>query len=195
MRAAAAVAALGRLHLAALRFAVFSDAPRGTVVSTFPAAGLAVGYDGQARVDVSGGPPPTGAAPAIVPDVRGAGADAAQQRLRGLWLVPNLFYVRSSESAGTVVRQTVAPGTRARLGTLVGLALSLGRHGEATTPVPYVVGRSAAAAVGLLRSTGFHVRVVTQRSPAVPAGSALDEQPMGGTKAPAHAVVTIVIAA
>jgi beta-lactam-binding protein with PASTA domain len=83
-----------------------------------------------------------------------------------------------------------------QLGTLVGLALSLGPHGSATTPVPYVVGRSSAAAVGLLSSTGFHVRVVTQRSAAAAASrSVIDEQPMGGTKAPAHAVVTIVIAA
>ena len=194
-RAAAATAALGRLHLAVLRFTVFSDAPRGTVVSSFPAAGAAVRYDGQARIDVSGGPPPSGSAPARVPDVVGAGADDAQRVLRALWLTPDLYYVRSSESAGSIVRQTVAPGTRARLGTLVGLALSLGPHGSATTPVPYVVGRTSAAAVGLLGSTGFHVRVVTQRSPAAPAGSVIDEQPMGGTKAPAHAVVTIVIAA
>lgn len=194
MNAAAALASLRRLQLAPLSFTVFSDAPRGTVVSSYPAAGVAVRYDGQARIDVSGGPAPHGVAPAVVPDVHGVGSDTAQRRLRDLWLTPNVFYVRSSESVGSVVRQTVAPGTRVRLGTLVGLALSLGRHGTAATPVPYVVGRSSAAAVGLLSSTGFHVRVVTQRSPA-PAGSAIDEQPMGGTKAPAHAVVTVVIAA
>jgi serine/threonine-protein kinase len=195
-RAAAAIARLQSLHLAALRFTVFSEAPRGRVVSSFPGTGAAVGYDAQVRVDVSGGPPPAGAAPARVPDVRGGDASIAQQRLRALWLAPDLFYVSSSKPAGSVVRQLVAPGTRVRLGTLVGLALSLGPHGTAATPVPYVVGRSSAAAVGLLSSTGFHVRVVTQRSPAVtPPRSVVDEQPMGGTKAPAHAVVTIVIAA
>jgi beta-lactam-binding protein with PASTA domain len=196
MRAAAAATALDRLHLAVLPFTVFSDAPRGTVVSSFPAAGAVLGYDGQARVDISGGPPPTGAAPANVPDVRGSDGALAQRQLRARWLAPDVFYARSSAPVGSVVRQTIAPGMRVRLGTLVGLELSLGPHGSATTPVPYVVGRSSAAAVALLRSTGFHVRVVTQRSPAAAARrSVIDEQPMGGTKAPAHAVVTIVIAA
>lgn len=191
-RAAPAAAKLRQLHLAVLSFTVFSDEPRGTVVSSFPAAGVAVPYDGQARLDVSGGPPPFGAAPARVPDLRGAGDARAQQRLRALWLVPDVFYVRSSTPAGTVVRQTVEPGARVRPGTLVGLGLS----GTATTPVPYVVGRSSAAAAALLRGTGFHVRVVTQQAAsAVARSSVIDEQPMGGTKAPAHAVVTIVIAA
>lgn len=196
LRTTGATTALRRLHLAVLAFTVFSDAPRGTVVSSFPAAGAVLGYDGQARVDVSGGPPPVGAAPASVPNVRGEDGSTAQKRLRARWLVPDLFYAPSAAPEGSVVRQTVAPGTRARLGTLVGLAVSLGPHGSATTPVPYVVGRSSAAAVGLLSSTGFHARVVTQRSAAAAAqGSVIDEQPMGGTKAPVHAVVTIVIAA
>jgi len=191
MPAASAMAALQRLHLAALSFTVFSDAPRGTVVSSFPAAGVAVGYDGQARINVSGGRV-VAAARARVPDLRGTDGVAAQQRLRSQWLVPDVFYVRSSAPAGSVVSQTVAPGARVHLGTLVGLALS----GSATTPVPYVVGRSSAAAAELLRSSGFHVHVVAQRSAAAAARrSVLDEQPMGGTKAPAHAVVTIVIAA
>ena len=78
----------------------------------------------------------------------------------------------------------------------MGLAVSLGPGGAADTPVPYVVGRSAAAGAQLLQSTGFRIRVVSEQAAGgTAAGTVIDEQPMGGTKAPGHAVVTIVIAA
>jgi serine/threonine-protein kinase len=195
MRAAAAVAALRRLHLAPLSFTVFSGAPRGTVVSSFPARGAALAYDAQARLDIAGGPPPTGAATVRVPDVARSDGTTAQRELRAGWLVPDVFYIRSRDPIGSVVRQTVKPGVRVQAGTLVGLALSLGPRAVAATPVPYVVGRSSSAAVALLRSTGFHVRVVAQRSATASSRSVFDEQPMGGTKAPVHVVVTVVIAA
>lgn len=195
MRAASAVAALRRLHLAPLAFTVFSGAPRGTVVSTFPARGAALGYDAEARVDISGGPPPTGPGRARVPTVARDDGTTAQQDLRAGWLVPDVFYVRSRDPVGSVVEQTVKPGLRVPAGTLVGLALSLGPRGVAATPVPYVVGRPSSSARALLRSAGFRVQVVAQRSAATSSGSVVDEQPMGGMKAPAHAVVTVVIAA
>lgn len=195
MRAATALAALRRLHLAPLSFTVFSGARRGTVVSSFPAQGAVLAYDAQARLDIAGGPPPTGAATVRVPDVALSDGSTAQRDLRAGWLVPDVFYVRSRDPIGSVVRQTVKPGLRVQAGTLVGLALSLGSRAVAITPVPYVVGRPSSAAVALLRSTGFHVRVVVQRSATASSGSVVDEQPMGGTKAPVHAVVTVVMAA
>jgi beta-lactam-binding protein with PASTA domain len=195
MRAAAATAALRRLHLAPVSFTVFSGAPRGTVVSSFPARGAALAYDAQARLDIAGGPPPGGAATVRVPDLARSDGTRAQRELRAGWLVPDVFYVRSNDPIGSVVRQTVKPGLRVQTGTLVGLALSLGPRAVAATPVPYVVGRPSSAAVALLRSTGFHVRVVVQRSATASPRSVVDEQPMGGTKAPVHAVVTVVIAA
>lgn len=195
MRAAAAVAALRRLHLAPLSFTVFSGAPRGTVVSSFPGRGAALSYDAQARLDIAGGPPPTSAASVRVPDVARRDGSTAQRELRAGWLVPDVFYVRSHDPIGSVVRQTVTPGVRVQAGTLVGLALSLGPRAVAATPVPYVVGRPSSAAVALLRSMGFHVRVVVQRSATASSRSVVDEQPMGGTKAPVHAVVAIVTAA
>jgi beta-lactam-binding protein with PASTA domain len=195
MRAARALAAVRRLHLAPLAFTVFSGAPRGTVVSSFPPRGAVLGYDSQARIDVSGGPSPTGSAIVRVPNVTRTDDAIAQQELRARSLVPDLFYVRSHGPVGSVVRQTVQPGAHVQAGTLVGLALSLGRRAAAATPVPYVVGRSSSAAAALLRSAGFRVRVVAQQAPAAPSRSVVDEQPMGGTKAPVHAVVTIVMAA
>lgn len=196
--AAAAMAKLRALQLAPLRFTVVSDAPAGIVVSTYPARGVVLRYGDQARVNVSGGIPAAlrGSlrAPARVPDVRGASVERAQDRLRALGLSPDLFYVRSARPPGLVVRQTVGAGARVHLGTLVGLAVSLGPEATASTPVPYVVGRPAAAAEQLLRTTGFQPRLVTQRAGA-PGRAVRDEQPMGGTKAPPHAVVTIVIAA
>lgn len=196
--APAAAAKLEALHLAVLRFRVVSDAPVGTVVSTFPAPGAALHYDDPVRLNVSGGiPSGTVLASSVrVPSLVGASGDAAQSRLRALGLTPDLFYVRSTRPAGLVARQSVAARTSARLGALVGLGISLGAHGVVRTPVPYVVGRPLAAGTSLLRSTGFQVRIVDVLAPAgTKPRTVLDEQPMGGTKAPDHAVVTIVIAA
>ena len=195
-----ATAKLQALQLAVLRFTVVSDAPVGTVVSSFPPRGSVLHYGDQARLNLSGGIPstlrPLLHAPARVPDLRGTSADVAQDRLRVLALTPDLFYERSARAPGLVVRQSVAAGTQVRLGTLVGLGVSLGPNGTATTPVPYVVGRSQAAAAQLLRTTGFQPRLVSQpAADGTAARTVLDEQPMGGTKAPLHAVVTIVIAA
>jgi serine/threonine-protein kinase len=196
--AATAARRLKTLQLAVLSFRVVSDAPVGTVVSTLPAPGAALGYGDQARLNVSGGISAGVSlrSPVRVPAVVGTTAPRAQARLRALGLTPDLFYVRSTLPTGLVVRQSVAPHGSARLGTLVGIGISVGPHGVAQTPVPYVVGRQATAGAALLRSTGFDVRVV--RGPAPEGAGAqrvLDEQPMGGTKAPLHAVVTIVIAA
>jgi eukaryotic-like serine/threonine-protein kinase len=196
--AQAATVKLRALQLAVLRFTVVSDVPVGTVVSSFPAPGSVLRYGDQARLNISGGIP-VGvnlAAQAVVPDLHGASNTEAQARLRERGVTPNVLYVRSHRAAGLVVRQSVAPGTRVRLGTIVGLDISLGSRGTAETPVPYIVGRARNAAVQLLRSTGFRVRLVPQRATArTPARTVLDEQPMGGTKAPVHAVVTLVIAA
>jgi len=196
----AATAKLHARQLAVLRFTVVSDATVGTVVSSFPPRGSVLHYGDQARLNVSGGIPASLRrslhAPVRVPDLRGATEESAQARLRALALTPDVFYVRSNRSAGLVARQSVVSGAQVRLGTLVGLAVSLGADGAAATPVPYLVGRSKAAAAQLLRSTGFRVRIVSQQAAVdTAARTVLDEQPMGGTKAPLHAVVTIVIAA
>ena len=196
--AAAATRRLKALQLAVLSFRVASDAPVGTVVSAFPSPGAMLRYGDQARLNVSGGIPAGVSLERLprVPAVVGVTAERAQARLRALGLAPDLFYVRSRRPAGLVVRQSAGPRTTAQLGTLVGLAISIGPRGIAQTPVPYVVGRASAAGAELLRSTGFDVRVVRGPAPAgVNAQRVLDEQPMGGTKAPLHAVVTIVIAA
>jgi beta-lactam-binding protein with PASTA domain len=194
-----ATAKLKALQFAVLTFTVVSDAPAGTVVSSFPARGSMLRYGDQARLNVSGGSPVAIGSlrgPAHVPRVTGSSEGRAQARLRAVGLTPDLFYVHSARVAGLVARQTVTASSSARLGTLVGLAVSLGPGGSAETPVPYVVGRTAAFGTNLLRSTGFRVRVVLQHPAArTAARTVLDEQPMGGTKAPAHAVVTIVIAA
>ncbi len=193
-----ATAKLKALRLAVLPFRVVSDAPVGSVVSTFPAPGAVLHYGDQARLNVSAGIPAGVSleSPVRVPVLAGATSERAQARLRALGLTPDLFYLRSSRPAGLVVRQSTEAGTTARLGTLVGLAISLGANGAAQTPVPYVVGRRSAAGAALLRSTGFDVRIVRGPAPAgAKAHTVLDEQPMGGTKAPLHAVVTIVIAA
>jgi beta-lactam-binding protein with PASTA domain len=192
-----ATARLRALQFAVLTFTIVSDAPVGTVVSSFPAHGSRLHYGDQARLNVSGGDRAGSLrGPAHVPGVTGSNEGRAQARLRAVGLTPDFFYVHSDRAAGLLVRQTVAAGSWARLGTLVGLAVSVGPGGSAETPVPYVVGRTAGFGTNLLRSTGFRVRVVTQHPAAwTVARTVLDEQPMGGTKAPAHAVVTIVIAA
>ena len=100
--------------------------------------------------------------------------------------------VDSNQPANTVIGQSPDAGTRVGAGTTV--TLSVSRGSTATTPVPDVTNQDEPTAKALLSGSGFKVEVVRQ-SVTDPSeqGIVLDQEPAGGTNAPAGSAVTIFV--
>ena len=98
----------------------------------------------------------------------------------------------SNQPKDTVVTQSPAPGIKVGAGTTVTLGVSKGA--AATTPVPDVRNQDEPTAKALLQSSGFKVRVVPQDvTDPGSEGIVIDQQPGGGTNAPAGSTVTIFV--
>jgi serine/threonine-protein kinase len=100
--------------------------------------------------------------------------------------------VDSNQPADTVVSQSPDAGTKVGAGTTV--TLSVSRGSTATTPVPDVRNQDEPTAKALLESSGFKVKTVKQDvTDPGEQGIVLDQQPGGGTNAPAGSTVTIFV--
>jgi serine/threonine-protein kinase len=77
-------------------------------------------------VAASPGPTQTTTGHTTVPDLVGAEKDAAEQRLQGIGLDPNVVYVQSLQLVGTVVAQDPGGGTMVDPGTRVTISISSG---------------------------------------------------------------------
>ena len=100
----------------------------------------------------------------------------------------------STQPAGRVVAQRPLPGTTVKRGARVRLNVSIGPNPQASAPVPDVVGQDESTAMSTLQGAGFQVVVIDQpTADQTDDGIVLDEQPVGGSRAPRGAVVTIYV--
>jgi eukaryotic-like serine/threonine-protein kinase len=204
---ATARAALRGAGLVAAVFNVPSAQPKGTVVAQHPPANTKAARGSKVRINVSSGsssPAPaattgtTTTTPASstvrVPNVVGLQQSAAQRRLNRAGLGSRVVYVASPKPADQVIDQGPAAGTQVRRGSRVRIDISLGPNPGPTTTVPDVVGQDPQTATATLQDAGFSVQTinvpVTDPSQA---GTVVDEQPGGGTKAPQGSQVTIYV--
>jgi beta-lactam-binding protein with PASTA domain len=177
-------------------FDVPSPDPRGTVVAQVPRGGVLAPPDARVRINVSSGEgtgTPTERR-VEVPDVTGLQQTAALRRLRDAGVEGEVQFTRSSQPRGRVLRQEPAAGTETERGAVVVLTVSAGTTAAARVAVPDVVGQDEAAAVQTLEDAGFRVEnVPVPLEDPSQEGLVVDQQPLGGTRAPRGAVVTIFV--
>jgi len=132
-----------------------------------------------------------------VPDVTGDKLPLARRKLRAAGLVTEVKYVPSDKPVGTVVSQAPKPGATLKRGDHV--LVNASDASQAPQPaqqatVPDVVGQDEQAATNALQQAGFEVDVVdVDVESADQDGLVQDEQPAGGTKAPAGSNVTLYV--
>ena len=204
-----AIARIKQAGLVAAVFSVPSQEPRGFVVAQSPQSGTKAPKHSRVRLNVSQGAPaatttatvtapaPTttaATATAKVPSVVGQSQAAAQRRLRAAGFRVRTVYVASTQPQGTVVAQRPAPGTSLRRDSRVRINVSNGPNPKPAKAVPDVSGEDEATARADLQAAGFRVSVVDQpTADENEDGIVLDQDPAGGTRAPAGSVVTIFV--
>jgi beta-lactam-binding protein with PASTA domain len=200
---AKAKSALTASGLVPAEFEVPSAEPKGTVTAQRPLPNQKVPRGSKVRINVStgtqaGGGTTTGATTTSpqtvkVPSVVGLQQAPAQRRLRSAGLGARIKYVASQQPSGRVVAESPAAGATVRTGSKVTITVSLGPN-STTAQVPDVVGQDQQTATSTLQTQGFQVQVIM-----VPAedpsqsGVVVDEQPVGGTRAPEGSTVTIYV--
>ena len=196
--------------LVAATFKVPSAEPQGTVVTQHPAPNTKVPRGSKVRLNVSTGSATpattttatttrttttTSAATRVrVPKVVGLQQAAAQRRLNRARLRSRVVYVSSTKPSGQVIAQAPPAGTQVRRGSRVRIDVSLGPTPAATKTVPNVVGQDQQTATTTLQDAGFSVQtIMVPVTDPSQAGTVVDEQPAGGTKAPRGSQVTIYV--
>jgi serine/threonine-protein kinase len=182
-----AVAALIAAHLKVSVFHVYSSESPDTVTAQSIRPNSRVFWNTKVRINVS-----QGEKQIAIPNVVGQPYASARSTLLAAGLGVAKTTVDSNQPANTVVSQSPDAGTRVGAGTTVTLSVSSGA--TSTTPVPDVTNQDEPTARALLTGSGFKVRVkhqpVTDPSEQ---GIVLDQQPSGGTNAPANSTVTITV--
>ena len=171
---------------------VFSERPKGIVVSQSPEPGADAERGAQVRLNVS-----KGAQRVDVPDVVGLARAEAETVLRDAGFEPRPFQVPATDPAGTVVAQSPPGGARAAEGDAVRINVSMGEAAPTPTPspspssprppatqvtVPDVVGLPIRRASRQLRDQGLVVHVLYVPS-TEPANTVVAQRPVGGTTA------------
>jgi beta-lactam-binding protein with PASTA domain len=204
-----AQAALRAAGLVPAVFQVPSAEPKGTVTGQNPLPDKKVARGSKVRINVSAGAGPSGGTTTTqsttttpttatrqvqVPNVVELQQNVAQRRLNRAGLAVRVQYIASSKASGLVVDQSPAAGTSAKKGSRVQISVSLGPNAT-TTQVPDVVGQDQQTATTTLQDAGFQVQVITV-SATDPSqnGNVVDEQPVGGSRAPQGSTVTIYVA-
>lgn len=127
-----------------------------------------------------------------VPAVTGLSIEAARTELRRAGFQPEEGETRFHPSApkGTVLEQSPPGGANELMGTKVTLAVS---GGQATQPVPNVVGMPREAAERALEAAGFDVGAVEDQVGDEPAGRVVGSRPAPGTSATVPSTVVLVV--
>jgi len=171
---------------------VQSNQPKGTVVSTVPAAGKKVSAGESVSLKVSLG---TSTKPVTVPNLVGMTLSAAETLLQQKNLGYTLNQTTTSPPGGatpnTVLTQSPVAGTSARTGDKVVLTILLP---TATFAVPPVAGQTPVAATQTLVQQGLSVSSTTSTkcSNSVASGLVISTNPVAGTQVKAGTSITLV---
>lgn len=159
------------------------DVPRGSVISTDPAA------DGKKRpLDTAVALVVSKGRPVPTPSVTGKPLDQARSALEGLGFIVETApeQVNSPFAAGTVANQSIGAGTQAAAGDKVTLTVS---KGPRQIPVPDVTGQDVEAARKTLEGLGFKVKV---ERPFLSFSQTIDAQSVpGGQSAAEGSTITV----
>ena len=103
-------------------------------------------------------------------------------------------YAASTQPSGKVVAQRPAAGTTAKSGARVRISVSTGPNPKPLKTVPDVTGEDEATATADLQAAGFQVQVFDEpTTDPNQDGVVIDQDPTGGTKAPAGSEVAIYV--
>jgi beta-lactam-binding protein with PASTA domain len=210
----AAVSALRAAGLVPKAVTVPSSQPKGTVVAQNPTAGKRVEPGSSVRLNISNGsagtgaaapppppppappppPPPATSATVTVPDVTGQAQASAQRQLTSAGLRVTLVYVPSDQPLGRVISQSPRAEASAKRNARVRIRAALGPTPGEQRVVPKLAGLDRDTAISRLQAAGFKVQTLRQTvSDRSQVGKVVDEQPGGGTRAPAGSTVTIYL--
>jgi len=130
----------------------------------------------------------------IVPALAGLSTEGALAALRTAGLTARVQAANVNADPGTVVSQSVAPGTAVVPGSAASVIVVSVATGQVT--VPDVGGRPRAEATSLLLQAGFRVPVVRERkNNRAPPGSALATSPAAGQVIPRGSDVELTVSA
>ena len=169
--------------------------PAGTVISQDPIGGVKVAPGSAVAIVVSSGSGLT----ATVPNVVGLTQSAAVTAIQAANLIATVtFQTSTTVAAGIVISQDPVGGVKVAPGSAVTIVVSSGFN---PITVPNVVGQPLASAktaitgacstspAGCLTVGG----VTLQASATVPAGSVINQNPIGGTQVPPNTAVNLVV--
>jgi serine/threonine-protein kinase len=129
-----------------------------------------------------------------VPDVTGQAQASAQRQLNAAGLRSTLVYVPSNQPLGRVVAQLHQAGASESRSTRIEIRASLGPNPIERSVVPKLAGLDRATATSGLEAAGFKVQTLRETvSERAQVGKVVDEQPVGGMRAPAGSTVTIYL--
>ena len=169
-----------------------SSQPKGTVVSTTPAAGKKVSGGQSVSLKVSLG---TTTTPVTVPDVTNMPLSAAESLLQQKNLAYSVSQTTtsptSSQAPNTVLAQSPVAGTSARTGDKIVLTILAP---TTTYPVPSVAGQTPVAATQTLVQLGLSVSSTTTSkcSNTVASGLVISTNPVAGTQVKAGTSIVLV---
>ena len=168
---------------------VSGSAPRSTVLSQTPAAGMVSPRGTTVTLDVS-----AGQKSATVPNVTGLALSDAISALRREGLSPGRTPEETNERArGTVLRSRPEAGQVVPAGTAVDLVLSLG---PAQLTMPDLTGRDLESARATVEQLGLTMAPVVYDSVSTaPAGSVIGQAPLVGAPLTPGTTVTLRVSA
>jgi|GEM_PF-1364216 beta-lactam-binding protein with PASTA domain/transcriptional regulator with XRE-family HTH domain len=137
---------------------------------------------------------PTPSPDVTVPDVVGLTSTQAEEKLKPLELKLEILEWRfdSRVPSGSIVSQGVAPGSRAKRGTTIGVVVS---RGADVLSVPNVVNLPFNEAQSSLSALGLRVNRQDAQSVQVAAGLVMGQDPAPGTAVPRGSTVAVVVSA
>ena len=161
-----------------------SDVEEGRVFAQRPAEGKRVDPETVVTIDVSSGKPEVS-----VPSLVGQSRDSAVAALTQIGLVARVAEVSSEREEGTVVAQSLAPGTVVVEGTSIRINVSTGPR---PVVVPNVVNQPFDQAALELRRQGFGVTRIDVASD-LTEGIVVDQDPSGDSEATKGTTVTLSV--